>query len=165
MAEKKETTGAPKLSSGVEDIEKSIDSNNAFRKEIVEAAAAELSKNKDEVKKRAIYDLLQEGEYNRAKILLNLRRNRANDDAYKKFLKDFCEVDKDGKIVGGLMAELYAGKHDKESYKKKKRELIEAFSKEKQENDKRWKEYTRKLSDNFPGWLHDWDLEDTRCNY
>ena len=83
MAEKKETTGAPKLSSGVDDIEKSIDSNNAFRKEIIEAAAAELSKNKDEVKKRAIYDLLQEGEYNRAKILLNLRRNRANDDAYK----------------------------------------------------------------------------------
>ena len=42
MAEKKETTGAPKLSSGVEDIEKSIDSNNAFRKEIVEAAAAKM---------------------------------------------------------------------------------------------------------------------------
>lgn len=162
MSENKKTTGA--LSTGVGDVEKSIDSNAVFRKELVESAAAELSKDKDEVKKRAIYDLLKQGEYNRNLILLGLRRNRAIDDAYAKFLKDFAEI-KDNNVVGGIMKDMYDGKLDETSYRKAFNKIRDEFQKVKTEQDNRYAEYKEKLRNQFPGWTRNWELENIRGNY
>lgn len=160
----KETTKTvqQQLCTGVNDVEKEIDKKSIFNEELVKQATEELAKDKDAVKKNQIYDLLQQGSYNQNLILLGLRRRRAIDDAYATFLKKFAGLDKDGNIVSGVMADLYAGKLDNDTYKKRMKDLREEFNKVKKECDTRYAEYREKLRGSFPGWVYRWDLENDR---
>lgn len=152
------------LCAGVGDVEKSIDANSIYRKDLVEKAAEELAKDKDNIKKDAIYSLLKQGEYNRNLILLSLRRNRAVDDAYAKFLKAFAEV-KDNNVVGGIMKDMYDGKLDEASYQKAFNKIREDFRKAKTDEDNRFAEYKNKLRNQFPGWTRTWEMENYHCDY
>ena len=160
----KDVKTSTQLCGKVEDVEKMIDAGSVFRKDLVEQAAADLNKDKDEIKKQAIYGLLKQGEYNRNLILLGLRRNRALEDGYAAFLKGFAEVDKEGNIIGGIMKDMYDGKLDESSYKKTFNKIKEDFQKVKSEQDSRYAEYKEKLRQQFPGWTREWELENIR-NY
>lgn len=121
---------------------------NCVSQTAVDAAMAEIEKEKDEQLKREAKNAIQESQYTNMKKLLELRRRRAEEKATKKSLTDSKEA-LDKMLAGEITPVQY--REAKEKFLKEERDAFRAI-----ENDHT--QAIKELRNAYPGyWQYEWD--------
>ena len=123
-----------------------IKSGNMLKESNVQAAIAEIEKQKDEKQKKDAMDMICVAKYNNIKALLELRARRREEKATKAYLSETKKV----------LDEALAGKITPTDYKKKRSELKETCRKEQRESNRILDEELTELQNSFEGRYSYW---------
>lgn len=131
-----------------DNIEKSIDDGICMSEAAAKDAAEAIKKQNKERRIEEMKSVILRSDYTTNKVLLRLRKTRAQEKVDKAFL--------DG--IGALQLEATSGKHDKHSWEAAYKKLYDERQKGYRDADKRYDEYCQKLKTLFPNsWSYEWD--------
>lgn len=137
---------ATEVATTEDNVMEQIKSGNMLKESNVQAAIAEIEKQKDEKQKKDAMDMICVAKYNNIKALLELRARRREEKATKAYLSETKKV----------LDEALAGKITPTDYKKKRSELKETCRKEQRENNRILDEELTELQNSFEGRYSYW---------
>lgn len=129
-----------------DNVMEQIKSGNMLKESNVQAAIAEIEKQKDEKQKKDAMDMICVAKYNNIKALLELRARRREEKATKAYLSETKKV----------LDEALAGKITPTDYKKKRSELKETCRKEQRDSNRILDEELTELQNSFEGRYSYW---------
>jgi hypothetical protein len=137
---------ATEVATTEDNVMEQIKSGNMLKESNVQAAIAEIEKQKDEKQKKDAMDMICVAKYNNIKALLELRARRREEKATKAYLSETKKV----------LDEALAGKITPTDYKKKRSELKETCRKEQRESNRILDEELTELQNSFEGRYSYW---------
>lgn len=137
---------ATEVATTEDNVMEQIKSGNMLKESNVQAAIAEIEKQKDEKQKKDAMDMICVAKYNNIKALLELRARRREEKATKAYLSETKKV----------LDEALAGKITPTDYKKKRSELKETCRKEQRESNRILDEELTELKNSFEGRYSYW---------
>lgn len=137
---------ATEVATTEDNVMEQIKSGNMLKESNVQAAIAEIEKQKDEKQKKEAMDMICVAKYNNIKALLELRARRREEKATKAYLSETKKV----------LDEALAGKITPTDYKKKRSELKETCRKEQRESNRILDEELTELKNSFEGRYSYW---------
>ena len=137
---------ATEVATTEDNVMEQIKSGNMLKESNVQAAIAEIEKQKDEKQKKDAMDMICIAKYNNIKALLELRARRREDKATKTYLSETKKV----------LDDALAGKITPTNYKKKRSELKETCRKEQRESNRILDEELTELQNSFEGRYSYW---------
>lgn len=129
-----------------DNVMEQIKSGNMLKESNVQAAIAEIEKQKDEKQKKDAMDMICVAKYNNIKALLELRARRREEKATKAYLSETKKV----------LDDALAGKITPTDYKKKRSELKETCRKEQRDSNRILDEELTELQNSFEGRYSYW---------
>lgn len=137
---------ATEVATTEDNVMEQIKSGNMLKESNVQAAIAEIEKQKDEKQKKDAMDMICVAKYNNIKALLELRARRREEKATKAHLSETKKV----------LDEALAGKITPTDYRKKRSELKETCRKEQRESNRILDEELTELQNSFEGRYSYW---------
>lgn len=137
---------ATEVATTEDNVMEQIKSGNMLKESNVQAAIAEIEKQKDEKQKKDAMNMICVAKYNNIKALLELRARRREEKATKAYLSETKKV----------LDEALAGKITPTDYKKKRSELKETCRKEQRESNRILDEELTELQNSFEGRYSYW---------
>lgn len=137
---------ATEVATTEDNVMEQIKSGNMLKESNVQAAIAEIEKQKDEKQKKDAMDMICVAKYNNIKALLELRARRREEKATKAYLSETKKV----------LDDTLAGKITPTDYKKKRSELKETCRKEQRESNRILDEELIELQNSFEGRYSYW---------
>lgn len=137
---------ATEVATTEDNVMKQIKSGNMLKESNVQAAIAEIEKQKDEKQKKDAMDMICVAKYNNIKALLELRARRREEKATNAYLSETKKV----------LDDALAGKITPTDYKKKRSELKETCRKEQRESNRILDEELTELQNSFEGRYSYW---------
>lgn len=137
---------ATEVATTEDNVMEQIKSGNMLKESNVQAAIAEIEKQKDEKQKKDAMDMICVAKYNNIKALLELRARRREEKATKAYLSETKKV----------LDEALAGKITPTDYKKKRSDLKETCRKEQRESNRILDEELAELQNSFEGRYSYW---------
>lgn len=137
---------ATEVATTEDNVMEQIKGGNMLKESNVQAAIAEIEKQKDEKQKKDAMDMICVAKYNNIKALLELRARRREEKATKAYLSETKKV----------LDEALAGKITPTDYKKKRSELKETCRKEQRESNRILDEELTELQNSFEGRYSYW---------
>lgn len=137
---------ATEVATTEDNVMEQIKSGNMLKESNVQAAIAEIEKQKDEKQKKDAMDMICVAKYNNIKALLELRARRREEKATKAYLSETKKV----------LDDALAGKITPTDYKKKRSELKETCRKEQRESNRILDEELTELKNSFEGRYSYW---------
>lgn len=137
---------ATEVATTEDNVMEQIKSGNMLKESNVQAAIAEIEKQKDEKQKKDAMDMICVAKYNNIKALLELRARRREEKATKAYLSETKKV----------LDEALAGKITPTDYKKKRSELKETCRKEQRDSNRILDEELTELQNSFEGRYSYW---------
>lgn len=137
---------ATEVATTEDNVMEQIKSGNMLKESNVQAAIAEIEKQKDEKQKKDAMDMICVAKYNNIKALLELRARRREEKATKAYLSETKKV----------LDEALAGKITPTDYKKKRSELKETCRKEQRDSNRILDEELTELKNSFEGRYSYW---------
>lgn len=137
---------ATEVATTEDNVMEQIKSGNVLKESNVQAAIAEIEKQKDEKQKKDAMDMICVAKYNNIKALLELRARRREEKATKAYLSETKKV----------LDEALAGKITPTDYNKKRSELKETCRKEQRESNRILDEELTELHNSFEGRYSYW---------
>ena len=137
---------ATEVATTEDNVMEQIKSGNMLKESNVQAAIAEIEKQKDEKQKKDAMDMICVAKYNNIKALLELRARRREEKATKKYLSETKKV----------LDEALTGKITPTDYKKKRSDLKETCRKEQRESNRILGEELTELQNSFEGRYSYW---------
>nr|DAJ27730.1 MAG TPA: hypothetical protein [Crassvirales sp.]DAS01635.1 MAG TPA: hypothetical protein [Caudoviricetes sp.] len=137
---------ATEVATTEDNVMEQIKSGNMLKESNVQAAIAEIEKQKDEKQKKDAMDMICVAKYNNIKALLELRARRREEKATKAYLSETKKV----------LDDALAGKITPTDYKKKRSELKETCRKEQRESNRILDEELTELQNSFEGRYSYW---------
>ena len=137
---------ATEVATTEDNVMEQIKSGNMLKESNVQAAIAEIEKQKDEKQKKDAMDMICVAKYNNIKALLELRARRREEKATKAYLSETKKV----------LGDALAGKITPTDYKKKRSELKETCRKEQRESNRILDEELTELQNSFEGRYSYW---------
>jgi hypothetical protein len=137
---------ATEVATTEDNVMEQIKSGNMLKESNVQAAIAEIEKQKDEKQKKDAMEMICVAKYNNIKALLELRARRREEKATKAYLSETKKV----------LDEALAGKITPTDYKKKRSELKETCRKEQRESNRILDEELTELQNSFEGRYSYW---------
>lgn len=144
--EKETKKAATEVATTEDNVMEQIKSGNMLKESNVQAAIAEIEKQKDEKQKKDAMDMICVAKYNNIKALLELRARRREEKATKAYLSETKKV----------LDKALAGKITPTDYKKKRSELKETCRKEQRDSNRILDEELTELQDSFEGRYSYW---------
>ena len=132
---------ATEVATTEDNVMEQIKSGNMLKESNVQAAIAEIEKQKDEKQKKDAMDMICVAKYNNIKALLELRARRREEKATKAYLSETKKV----------LDDALAGKITPTDYKKKRSEL-----KEQRDSNRILDEELTELQNSFEGRYSYW---------
>lgn len=137
---------ATEVATTEDNVMEQIKSGNMLKESNVQAAIAEIEKQKDEKQKKDAMDMICVAKYNNIKALLELRARRREEKATKAYLSETKKV----------LDNALAGKITPTDYKKKRSELKEICRKEQRDSNRILDEELTELKNSFEGRYSYW---------
>lgn len=137
---------ATEVATTEDNVMEQIKSGNMLKESNVQAAIAEIEKQKDEKQKKDAMDMICVAKYNNIKALLELRARRREEKATKAYLSETKKV----------LDDTLAGKITPTDYKKKRSELKETCRKEQRDSNRILDEELTELQNSFEGRYSYW---------
>lgn len=137
---------ATEVATTEDNVMEQIKNGNMLKESNVQAAIAEIEKQKDEKQKKDAMDMICVAKYNNIKALLELRARRREEKATKEYLSETKKV----------LDEALAGKITPTDYKKKRSELKETCRKEQRDSNRILDEELTELQNSFEGRYSYW---------
>jgi hypothetical protein len=137
---------ATEVATTEDNVMEQIKSGNMLKESNVQAAIAEIEKQKDEKQKKDAMDMICVAKYNNIKALLELRARRREEKATKAYLSETKKV----------LDDALAGKITPTDYKKKRSELKETCRKEQRDSNRILDEELTELQNSFEGRYSYW---------
>lgn len=137
---------ATEVATTEDNVMEQIKSGNMLKESNVQAAIAEIEKQKNEKQKKDAMDMICVAKYNNIKALLELRARRREEKATKAYLSETKKV----------LDDALAGKITPTDYKKKRSELKETCRKEQRESNRILDEELTELQNSFEGRYSYW---------
>lgn len=137
---------ATEVATTEDNVMEQIKSGNMLKESNVQAAIAEIEKQKDEKQKNDAMNMICVAKYNNIKALLELRARRREEKATKAYLSETKKV----------LDDALAGKITPTDYKKKRSELKETCRKEQRESNRILDEELTELQNSFEGRYSYW---------
>lgn len=137
---------ATEVATTEDNVMEQIKSGNMLKESNVQAAIAEIEKQKDEKQKKDAMDMICVAKYNNIKALLELRARRREEKATKAYLSETKKI----------LDDALAGKITPTDYKKKRSELKETCRKEQRESNRILDEELTELQNSFEGRYSYW---------
>ena len=137
---------ATEVATTEDNVMEQIKSGNMLKESNVQAAIAEIEKQKDEKQKKDAMDMICVAKYNNIKALLELRARRREEKATKSYLSETKKV----------LDDALAGKITPTDYKKKRSELKETCRKEQRDSNRILDEELTELQNSFEGRYSYW---------
>lgn len=137
---------ATEVATTEDNVMEQIKSGNMLKESNVQAAIAEIEKQKDEKQKKDAMDMICVAKYNNIKALLELRARRREEKATKAYLSETKKV----------LDDALAGKITPTDYKKKRSELKETCRKEQRDSNRILDEELTELKNSFEGRYSYW---------
>lgn len=137
---------ATEVATTEDNVMEQIKSGNMLKESNVQAAIAEIEKQKDEKQKKDAMDMICVAKYNNIKALLELRARRREEKATKAYLSETKKV----------LDDALAGKITPTDYKKKRSELKETCRKEQSDSNRILDEELTELQNSFEGRYSYW---------
>ena len=137
---------ATEVTTTEDNVMEQIKSGNMLKESNVQAAIAEIEKQKDEKQKKDTMDMICVAKYNNIKALLELSARRREEKATKAYLSETKKV----------LDDVLAGKITPTDYKKKRSELKETCRKEQRESNRILDEELTELQNSFEGRYSYW---------
>lgn len=144
--EKETKKAATEVATTEDNVMEQIKNGNMLKESNVQAAIAEIEKQKDEKQKKDAMDMICVAKYNNIKALLELRARRREEKATKAYLSETKKV----------LDDALAGKITPTDYKKKRSELKETCRKEQRESNRILDEELTELQNSFEGRYSYW---------
>lgn len=137
---------ATEVATTEDNVMEQIKSGNMLKESNVQAAIAEIEKQKDEKQKKDAMDMICVAKYNNIKALLELRARRREEKATKAYLTETKKI----------LDDALAGKITPTDYKKKRSELKETCRKEQRDSNRILDEELTELQNSFEGRYSYW---------
>lgn len=137
---------ATEVATTEDNVMEQIKSGNMLKESNVQAAIAEIEKQKDEKQKKDAMDMICVAKYNNIKALLELRARRREEKSTKAYLSETKKV----------LDDALAGKITPTDYKKKRSELKETCRKEQRDSNRILDEELTELQNSFEGRYSYW---------
>ena len=137
---------ATEVATTEDNVMEQIKSGNMLKESNVQAAIAEIEKQKDEKQKKDAMEMICVAKYNNIKALLELRARRREEKATKAYLSETKKV----------LDDALAGKITPTDYKKKRSELKETCRKEQRDSNRILDEELTELQNSFEGRYSYW---------
>lgn len=137
---------ATEVATTEDNVMEQIKSGNMLKESNVQAAIAEIEKQKDEKQKKDAMDMICVAKYNNIKALLELRARRREEKATKAYLSETKKI----------LDDALAGKITPTDYKKKRSELKETCRKEQRDSNCILNEELTELQNSFEGRYSYW---------
>lgn len=137
---------ATEVATTEDNVMEQIKSGNMLKESNVQAAIAEIEKQKDEKQKKDAMDMICVAKYNNIKALLELRARRREEKATKAYLSETKKV----------LDDALAGKITPTDYKKKRSEFKETCRKEQRDSNRILDEELIELQNSFEGRYSYW---------
>ena len=137
---------ATEVATTEDNVMEQIKSGNMLKESNVQAAIAEIEKQKDEEQKKDAMDMICVAKYNNIKALLELRARRREEKATKTYLSETKKI----------LDDALAGKITPTDYKKKRSELKETCRKEQRDSNRILDEELTELKNSFEGRYSYW---------
>lgn len=143
---KEKAKAATEVATTEDNVMEQIKNGNMLKESNVQAAIAEIEKQKDEKQKKDAMDMICVAKYNNIKALLELRARRREEKATKAYLSETKKV----------LDDALAGKITPTDYKKKRSELKETCRKEQRDSNRILDEELTELQNSFEGRYSYW---------
>lgn len=137
---------ATEVATTEDNVMEQIKNGNMLKESNVQAAIAEIEKQKDEKQKKDAMDMICVAKYNNIKALLELRARRREEKATKAYLSETKKI----------LDDALAGKITPTDYKKKRSELKETCRKEQRDSNRILDEELTELQNSFEGRYSYW---------
>lgn len=137
---------ATEVATTEDNVMEQIKSGNMLKESNVQAAIAEIEKQKDEKQKKDAMNMICVAKYNNIKALLELRARRREEKATKAYLSETKKI----------LDDALAGKITPTDYKKKRSELKETCRKEQRDSNRILDEELTELQNSFEGRYSYW---------
>ena len=143
---KEKAKAATEVATTEDNVMEQIKNGNMLKESNVQAAIAEIEKQKDEKQKKEAMDMICVAKYNNIKALLELRARRREEKATKAYLSETKNV----------LDDALTGKITPTDFKKKRSELKETCRKEQRDSNRILDEELTELKNSFEGRYSYW---------